>query len=130
MKPAFHLLFGGLTNERNDYQTLKNAARTKRTSNWSCLKNTRTGDRVLIYCTQPQSGIVAIAEVTKDAKAGGEGDWSYVTILGNIQIIEPPISREEIQKMFPRWAWAKSTRGQTYVDPNIGDALWKHASVT
>jgi hypothetical protein len=120
-----HILFGGSSDERDDYATLQNAASSGKSTSWSCLKNGRKGDRVLIYCTEPQGSVVASAELMKDATPGS--DWAYVTRLGNVRVLDAPISRQEIQRMFPTWRWAKSTRGQTYVEQSMGDSLWERA---
>lgn len=128
MNTRIHLLFGGLTDDRDDYRTLKIAAKTKKTRDWSCLKETRAGDQVLVYCTHPHGAIVATAEAMKNAVPGRE--WKYVTTLRNVRLVDPPLSREQIRAAFPDWAWAKSTRGQTYVDSRTGKALWKMATAS
>lgn len=120
-----HILLGGASDERDDQATLRNAAATDKATAWSCLKNGRKGDRALIYCTEPHGAIVASAILLKDATYGS--DWAYVTRLGSVRMLDAPIGRQEIQRMFPSWGWAKFTRGQTYVEQAIGNALWERA---
>jgi hypothetical protein len=123
MKTPIHLLFGGITEEWDDYQDLKDAVSSKKSLKWSALKKIRAGDRVLVYCTQPLGGIVASAEAMEDAAPGQV--WDYETTLDNIRMIDPPIKREQIRRMFPKWAWPKATRGQTYMDQEVGEQLWR-----
>jgi Domain of unknown function (DUF3883) len=119
------IVFAAETAERDDYHALQKSADGMGKTPWSALKSTQAGDRILIYCRKPHGALVARAVAMQDAKPGKY--WSFETKLGEIRMIDPAITREAIQSAFPKWPWAKSTRGQTAVPAEIADPLWDWA---
>jgi len=127
MKPSLptQLLFAGTGENHDDYKTLKGSAGKKKVKGWSCIKGLKKGDRVMIYNVAPHKAIVAVATALKDSEPGDY--WPFETDLGDIRMLEPEISRDEIRLLLPNWPWAKATRGRTRIPPEFAEQLWARA---
>lgn len=86
----------------------------KEASWWSCGKETKEGELLLIYLIKPISAIVAMATTSSGAKP--RKAWRFGADIKNIKIIEPPITLSEIRQQIPEWRWAKSARRATYLN--------------
>jgi hypothetical protein len=83
------------------------------TITWSCPKQTRTGDRLLIYNQQPQSAIIAAAVAVTDATKAK--NWPYMARIGRVKMFDPPVHLSEIRRLCPTWRWAKHPQSSVYV---------------
>lgn len=109
-----HILHG---NADGDLTALREAAKTgKKFSHWSCLKNAKLGDHVFLYILAPESAIMAMGTVLSDARRGKV--WDFEATIGEIRMIDDPISLNELRKMFPRWKWPKSPQSEVYLNEN------------
>ena len=93
------LLFGGMD---NDYEDIVSRARSGRSIEWEFMRDTRRGDRLLIYFNYPHSEIVATAIALKDSLPGEEG--GFRGRMGNIHLLADPIHIAELRELFPQWA--------------------------
>lgn len=118
---SVHIFFGG--NEYNDHDELKAAAKSGEELDWSAVKKVAAGDRILIYCDQPDSAFVASAEAMTDAERAE--DYPYRCQIGKIRMLRRPIPRAEVQQLLPEWRWAKATRGRATVEPEIQEQVWE-----
>ena len=100
-------------------------ARRGGTAKWSGLKDSRPGDRVLIYIRRPHSALVAKAEVLAKAVKGKPGDWAYRVKIGDFELLPNRIGIDNLKKRFPRWAWLRFPRGKAIVPAEYADSLWK-----
>ena len=121
------IVHGGSDKKNGDYSRIHKFAKNKMTSSWGCGKQTKAGDRLLIYFEQPHSSIVATAVASKDAVPGESRP--YVTRIGQIQLLRVPISLSEMQEMFPRWKWLNYPRAKQYLDKTKAAALLKRVSL-
>jgi len=120
-KIPIHIFFGGSV--YSDLQSIKAFAKSGGGLSWSALKRVKQGDRVLLYCDQPDSAFVATAEALTSAEPAD--DYPYRCRIGNIRLLARPIPRNEAQALLPDWPWVKATRGRATVDPKIQEQVWK-----
>jgi len=125
MPSPIYISLAGSDKSNGDYSRLKGLAESGSAATWSSLKGVQPGERVLIYCQSPHSAIVATAETASVSKPGKR--WPYETKIHNVQMASKPIARAEIAKRFPKWPWAKTTRGGTRPPVDIAEWLWSRA---
>ena len=125
MKRRLLIFIGGSDEQNGDYSRLHRMARRGGTANWSGVKDSRPGDRVLIYIQRPHSGLVAKAEVLAEAVKGKPGDWAYRVKIGRFDLLPNRIGIDDLKKKFPRWAWLRFPRGKAIVPAEYSDSLWK-----
>ncbi|HXR06315.1 MAG TPA: DUF3883 domain-containing protein [Candidatus Acidoferrum sp.] len=109
------------------YEGLIERAQQKEMDWWSCGKNTKDGDLLLIYFKKPISKIVASATASGDRKP--DKDWRYRIDIKDIELIEPPIALEKMRETIPEWGWPKSPRCITYLKEAIAKKLLKLANL-
>ena len=119
------VFIGGSDEQNGDYATVRRRANTSGTMNWSALKDSRPGDRVLIYIQRPHSALIAKAEVLANAVKGKPGDYAYRAKVGKFELLPNRVGIETLKKEFPRWAWLRMPRGKAIVPPQYADRLWK-----
>lgn len=125
MPSPIYISLAGSDATNGDFSLLKKLAASGASTRWSSLKGVQPGERVLIYCQSPHSGIVATAETAAASKPGDR--WPYETRIHQVTMLEKPITRAEIAKRFPEWPWAKTTRGGTRPPDEIAEWLWDRA---
>ena len=116
------VLVGG----EGSYEWLSEIAKAKRSTSWSCGKETKAGDFLFIYAIEPDSAIIATASAASDAKP--DKKWHFVAKIKNVKVIERPITRREMLKEIPQWGWPQQPRRATYPDENTVEKLLKLAS--
>ena len=99
------------------YEWLTELAKSKKSTWWSCGKETKKNDFLFIYAMEPDSAIVATAVAASDAKP--DRKWHYVADIKNIKVIEQPITRKEMLKEIPVWGWPQQPRRATYPDEKV-----------
>jgi predicted RNA-binding protein with PUA-like domain len=79
----------------------------------------RPGDRVLIYHSQGESAIVALAKVTDEPRPDPANAKSWVVGLQFVRGIEPPVTLAEIKAsgLFDAWALVRQSRLSTMAAP-------------
>lgn len=122
------IVHGGSDKNNGDFSSTHRLAKTKGTSPaWGCGKETKAGDRLLIYFERPHSAIVASAVALANARPGDH--WPYVTRIGEFKILPLPITLAEMKEMFPRWMWLNYPRSKQYLDNRRAKALLERASL-
>ena len=122
MKTPTQLLFGGMG---DDYSVLKTRAAADQSVDWVVLKNTRKGDRLLVYFNEPHSAILATAIAQTDAREEASG--YFRGRMHQIEWLAEPISFSELRHLFPAWEWLKYPRSKLYINEEMAAILWKRA---
>jgi len=80
----------------------------------------KKGDRVFIYHSMGQAGIVGLAEVTGDGRADPNDPKLGVADFRFLSRIEPPVTLKEIKDsgLFADWALVKQSRLSTMTVPD------------
>jgi hypothetical protein len=125
MKRRLLIFIGGTDEQNGDYSAVHRMASRGGTTKWSGLKDSRPGDRVLIYIRRPHSSLVAKAEVLAEAVKGKPGDWPYLVKIGGFELLPNRTGIDELKKEFPRWAWLRYPRGKAIVPAEYADRLWR-----
>lgn len=120
--PRTQLLFGGMG---NDYKDIVSRARNGRSIEWEFMRDTRRGDRLLIYFNRPYSEIVATAVALEDTWPGEGG--GFRGRMGEIKLLADPVSFAELRELFPSWAWLRYPRSKLYLDDDKARILWHRA---
>lgn len=116
-----HVCVGSL----EDVELIVKAARLKNEACWIVPKTARPNDRALVYVHG--IGVLASAEVQSNPRPCKEwGDGWYEAELGNVQMIEPVITLEELQKEMPGWGWTIYPRSYTTPRPEIQRKLLEY----
>lgn len=85
-------------------------------SNWTLGKNSnpRKGDRLLLYCKAPISGLVAVARIASTPELIEEADHefrgNYCADINEIRLLGAYVHRETIVAAIPAWGWPKQPR--------------------
>jgi hypothetical protein len=119
------IFIGGSDRQNGDYSMVHRLVRRGGVVSWSSLKDSRPGDRVLIYIRQPHSALIAKAEVTGRAQKGTQGDYAYRARTGRFRLLRNPLTLHELQRVFPRWGWLRYPRGKAVVPPQYAKRLWE-----
>lgn len=129
MSVRVQILHGGSNVKNGDFSAVHGLAKLKRPTSWSwsCGKETKADDKLLIYFERPHSAIIASGVALKDAKPGKY--YRYITKIGDLQILSAPISIDEMRKRFPRWKWLNYPRAKQYLDDRKAGILLKRASL-
>lgn len=125
MNTPTQLFFGGSDDYNGDYSKIHRRAKLEQSEEWEVMKNTRKGDRVLIYFNEPHSAIVASGVALDDAWSPKKR--SFRGRIGKIKILRDPITFDELKTLFPGWAWLKYPRSKLYLDSAQAAKLWKRA---
>ena len=125
VKQRLFVFIGGADEQNGDYSLVHRLARRGGTANWSSLKESRPGDRALIYIQQPHSALIAKAEVLAEAKKGKPGDYAYRARTGHFELLPNRVGLQDLKRQFPRWAWLRQPRGKAIVPARYADRLWK-----
>ncbi|MCK1457109.1 hypothetical protein IVB34_01710 [Bradyrhizobium sp. 2] len=110
MDKRLFVFIGGSDEQNGDYSAVQRRAGTNGTMNWSALKDSRPGDRALIYIQRPHSALIAKAEVLGSAVRGAPGDYAYRAKVGKFELLPNRLSIETLKEEFPHWAWLKLPR--------------------
>ena len=128
MNGRTQIVHGGSDRNNGDFSRVHRLAKTKGTSPaWGCGKETKTGDKLLIYFEKPHSAIVASAVALANARPGDY--WPFVTRIGKFSILPSPIALSEMKEMFPRWKWLNYPRSKQYLDGQKAKVLLSRASL-
>jgi hypothetical protein len=119
------VFIGGSDEQNGDYSEVHRHAGTRGTMNWSALKDSRPGDRALIYIQRPHSALIAKAEVLAKSVKGKPGDYAYRAKVGKFELLPNRVGIETLKKEFPRWGWLNLPRGKAIVPAQYADKLWK-----
>lgn len=125
MDKRLFVFIGGSDEQNGDYSAVQRRAGTNGTMNWSALKDSRPGDRALIYIQRPHSALIAKAEVLGSAVRGAPGDYAYRAKVGKFELLPNRLSIETLKEEFPHWAWLKLPRGKAIVPTQYAAKLWK-----
>jgi hypothetical protein len=125
MKDRLLILIGGSDQQNGDYSLVHRRAHHGGTTNWSSLKDSRPGDRVLIYIQRPHSALIAKADVLAKAVKGEPGDYAYRAKIGHFKLLPNRVDIDTLRKRFPRWGWLRQPRGKVIVPARYADQLWK-----
>jgi hypothetical protein len=104
---SLHILQGGVSN--GDKAWLEKAAKQSlRRSAWIAPKSARIGDDAVIYVAG--FGFFATARIAGSPKP--RADWvnRYGAPLDTVELIDPPVSLDEIRKGLPKLNWAEYPR--------------------
>jgi len=82
-------------------QTPEDVSHRKQIS-WSCSKDTRVGDRILVYVT----GIGVICEWRATSDAVPDSQWKYACDVEHLCTFKSPVSLPEIISKIPMKEWA------------------------
>jgi predicted RNA-binding protein with PUA-like domain len=84
------------------------------------IREMRPGDKVLIYHSGGQSGIVGLAKVTSEPRADPKNAKSAVVELEFMSRIDPPVTLAEIKQshLFDDWALVRQGRLSTMSAPD------------
>lgn len=94
---------------------------TERVPGWRCPKNTARGDRLWFYIIAPESKIMAFGIALSDATLGTT--WKYETTIGDVEMLQLPITLNDLRNWFPNWGWPKQPRNMVYLDSTIAATL-------
>jgi hypothetical protein len=125
MDRRLFVFIGGSDKQNGDYSAVHHRAGTGGTMNWSALKDSRPGDRALIYIQRPHSALIAKVEVLGKPVKGKPGDYAYRAKVGKFELLPNRVGIETLKKEFPRWAWLRMPRGKAIVPAQYADRLWK-----
>lgn len=125
MKDRLLILIGGSDEQNGDYSLVHQRAQRGGTTNWSSLKDSRPGDRALIYIQRPHSALIAKADVLAKAVKGKPGDYAYRARIGHFKLLPNKIGIDALRKRFPKWGWLRQPRGKAIVPAQYADDLWK-----
>jgi hypothetical protein len=125
MKDRLLILIGGSDKQNGDYSLVHRQAQRGGTTNWSSLKDSRPGDRVLIYIQKPHSALIAKADVLANAIKGKPGDYAYRAKVGHFELLPNKVGIDTLRKHFPGWGWLRQPRGKAIVPTRYADKLWK-----
>ena len=83
------------------------------------IREMRLGDKVFIYHSGGESGVVGLASVTKDGRPDPKNPKSAVADFEFVGRIDPPLSLKEIKesKRFDDWALVRQGRLSTMAAP-------------
>jgi hypothetical protein len=89
-------------------------ADTGKSAFWSAPRLTAAGDIVLFYVERPISAIVAVGKALSSARPTDD-KW-YEAKIGEVRLLNFPITLPELRQMFPDWAWLRSvsSRSKSY----------------
>lgn len=124
MKDRLLILIGGSDEQNRDYSLVHRQALRGGTTNWSSLKDSHPGDRVLIYIQRPHSALIAKADVLADAVKGKPGDYAHRAKVGHFEILPNIVGINTLRKRFPGWSWLRQPRGKATVPARYADKLW------
>lgn len=121
------MLIGGSDRTNGDHSWLLSHEGAERT--WSCPKNARVGDTVLIYIAAPVSEVIATARVTKAPVEGARLNWKwrYVARIGPISLLKSPISIADLRRLCPKWRWLNYPRAYAYIPPREARTITRRA---
>lgn len=125
MKDRLLILIGGSDEQNGDYSLVHQQARRGGTTNWSSLKDSRPGDRALIYIARPHSALIAKAGVLANAVKGRPGDYAYRAKVGHFEILPNRVGIDTLRQRFPGWGWLRLPRGKAVVPARYAEKLWK-----
>ena len=90
------------------YESLK-ADSLEGNTEWTINKHAKIGDRVLLYVCAPLSAIVATAVVCEapylDEDVNSEWLGSYFAEMNQLTMLDAPIPRRHMLKIFPNWRY-------------------------
>ncbi len=94
---------------------------------WTVPSKAKPGDILLVYILAPVSSLVASAEVLDVPVPGDEYGWpgKHMAPIGNIQMLDPYITREELLKNFKGWKWPNSPQSACIVPIEFEKELQK-----
>jgi hypothetical protein len=116
-----------ISNAGHGKTLLEKMAATGRKAFWMSPKLTAVGDTVLFYIEEPVSAIVAVGEALSLARATDK-KW-YEAQVGQVRLLDVPITLTELRAMFPDWAWLRSVNMFAYVSPDRAQALIKRCAI-
>lgn len=102
------------------YSTLQTDAKAGETD-WSINKNTKAGDRVLLYVCAPVSSIVATAFIADapyiDEDVNSPWFLTWFAKMENLKMLDHKITRLELKMTFPDWKYWSQPRNGIQVLP-------------
>jgi hypothetical protein len=116
-----------ISNAEHGKKILEQMATTGRAAFWSAPRLTEAGDTVFFYIAEPVSAIMAVGKSLSRAKATNQ-KW-YEAKVGNVRLLDAPMTLAELREMFPGWAWLRSVNMFAYVTPERAKALLKRCDL-
>ncbi len=115
-----HVLAGDAS---GDPVMLQKAAEQRGEAPWYVIKSSEPGDLAIVFIRH--RGLVAIArQTTWPVREDHDGQAKYSAMLGEVEIIDPPIADEDLQEILPEWGWLQSfSRTKTTPPEDVADAL-------
>jgi hypothetical protein len=115
-----HIVQAGIDN--GDLAWLREAAVTGNASNtWIVPKSAQTGDEVVVFVRS--LGFVATAKFLQEPSKRPDWNNRYGASIGDVHLIEPPISLVYIRSGVPELTWAKYPRSITTPDESIAEQI-------
>jgi len=117
---ALHIVQGGIAN--GDLAWLVKAARKgMKSQTWVIPKGSMPGDEAVIYI----AGYGFFATATIMGRPVVRNDWKnrYGAPIGEVSLIEPPVSIGTIQRALPDLSWARYPRSITTPSPVMAKAI-------
>lgn len=115
-----HIVQAGI--ENGDLAWLKEAATSGNASqSWIVPKNSRPDDEVVVFTRS--LGFVATATIMQEPSKREDWENRYGASIGNICLIEPPISLAYIRSRVPELTWAKYPRSITTPTETVAEEI-------
>ena len=120
MYGTVHVLAGDAS---DDPIALQEAAAQGGEADWYVIKSSEPGDLAIVSIRG--RGLVAVArQMTPPVFEANDGQAKYKAQLGEIELIEPPISDEDLLEILPDWKWLQGySRTKVKPSPDVADAL-------
>lgn len=120
MYGTVHVLAGDAS---DDPIALQVAAERGEQTGWYVIKSSEPGDLAIVSIRG--RGLVAVArQMTPPVFEANDGQAKYKAQLGEIELIEPPISDEDLLEILPDWKWLQGySRTKVKPSPDVADAL-------
>ncbi len=110
-------------NAAGDPVDLRTAAEQGGQTRWDVPKDSEPGDPAVIFIKH--RGLVAVAQQMSSPVSEDNGGQSrYRAQLGEVELIEPPISDADLWEVLPEWQWLQSfSRGYNTPPEDVADVL-------
>jgi hypothetical protein len=96
-------------------------ADTGKSAYWYAPRLTARDDIVLFYVEHPISAIVAVGKALSRTRSTNE-KW-YEAKVGEVRLLNAPITLSELRRMFPNWAWLRNVNMFAYLDQHQSRTL-------
>lgn len=116
-----------ISNADKGLRAINEQASTGRSGFWLAPKYTAAGDTVFFYVTTPKQAIVAKGKALSPVRAT-DCKW-FEAKIGEVQMLDKPVTLAELRKMFPEWKWLRSVTMFGYMTPEQSKRLLTRCNV-